>query len=95
MSYLWTVTNASPKVSIDTAAGPVHARAIGVALIQLLVGNKWECYEVPNVLVLDKCASVLYSTRVMRDLFGFTHDIDGGLIRVPVNGEDRNPSRYL
>jgi hypothetical protein len=61
----------------------VHTRAIGIALIQLLIGDKWECFEVPNVVVLDKCASVLYSTRVMRDLFGFTHDLDGGLIKVP------------
>jgi hypothetical protein len=61
----------------------VHARAIGIARIQLLIGDKWECFEVPNVVVLDKCASVLYSTRVMRDLFGFTHDFDGGLIKVP------------
>jgi hypothetical protein len=83
ISYLWTITNAAPKVGIETAAGTVRARAIGVALIQLLVGDKWECYEVPNVIVLDKCASVLYSTRVMRDLFGFTHDLDGCLIRIP------------
>jgi hypothetical protein len=83
ISYLWSITNAAPQVDIDTAVGTVRARAIGIALIHLLVGDKWECYEVPNVIVLDKCTSVLYSTRVMRDLFCFTRDLDGGLIHVP------------
>jgi hypothetical protein len=64
-TLLWTVTNAQPTMVIHTAAGRLHARAVGVPLIQLLFKDKCECYEVPNVVVLDTCASVLYSTRVI------------------------------
>src|SRR6056297_546172 len=40
ISYLWTITIASPTVGIETAAGVVAARAVGIALVQLLIGDK-------------------------------------------------------
>ena len=43
----------------------------------------WRAYLVSDVIVLPNCLNVLYSTRVMRDLFGFVHDLDNGTIRVP------------
>ena len=50
-------------------------QAVGVALtyMYLRVGDSWECYEIPDVMVLEKCALTLYSTRVMHALFGFKH----------------------
>ena len=46
--------------------------------------GEWNCYEVPNVLLMPACSSVLYSVRVMRDLFGFEHNFDkGGAITMP------------
>ena len=48
-------------------------QAVGVALTYLRVGDSWECYEIPDVMVLEKCALTLYSTRVMHALFGFKH----------------------
>ena len=37
----------------------------------------------PFVIVMPKCGEVLYSTRAMRDLFGFRHDVDHGTISLP------------
>ena len=54
-----------------------------MALVYLLVGDAWECYEVPDVIVLPRCSQVLYSTRDMRDLFGFAHDLEGLTIAPP------------
>ena len=51
----------------------VTIQAVGVALTYLRVGDSWECYEIPDVMVLEKCALTLYSTRVMHALFGFKH----------------------
>jgi len=82
-SMLWRVTQHRPGLSISTADGMVMVEAVGIAHVYMYVGNRWECYEVPNVLVLPNCESVLYSTRVMRDLHGFTHDLDHGVIHVP------------
>ena len=49
---LYKVTNANSDVQVNTANGPVNVTAIGTALAYLLVGETWECYEVPNVYVL-------------------------------------------
>ena len=51
----------------------VTIQAVGVALTYLRVGDSWECYEIPDVMVLEKFALTLYSTRVMHALFGFKH----------------------
>ena len=47
--------------------------------------GEWKCYEVPNVLLMPACSAVLYSVRIMRDLFGFKHDFnsDQGAITMP------------
>ena len=82
-SMLWHVTNSNPGFGIETANGLVPVAAVGIALVWLLLGDKWECYEIPNVLLLDDCPAVLYSTRVMHSLFKFSHDTDGGRIHVP------------
>jgi hypothetical protein len=74
---LWQVTNASPGFGLDSADGLVPVEAVGTALVYLQHGGSWECYEVPNVMLLSRCSDVLYSTRVMRDLYGFKHSFDG------------------
>ena len=80
---LYRVTDASPKLEIETADGLVPVTAVGVALMYLRVGDSWECYEIPDVMVLDKCSLTLYSTRVMHALFGFKHAFESGVISVP------------
>ena len=80
---LYRVTDASPKLEIETADGLVPVKAVGVALAYLRVGNSWECYEIPDVMVLENCAFTLYSTRVMYALFGFKHAFESGVISVP------------
>ena len=80
---LYRVTDASPKLEIETADGLVPVTAVGVALTYLRVGDSWECYEIPDVMVLEKCALTLYSTRVMHALFGFKHAFEAGVISVP------------
>ena len=81
--YLYTVTNSAPNFTINTANGAVPVEAVGIALAYLRVGNTWECYEIPNVLVLPGCGATLYSTRVMKDCFNFNHMVDKGKIEVP------------
>ena len=78
ISMLRTVTNRSPGIGVDTANGFSRVEAIGTALIYLNHGGTvgWACYELPHVLVMPNCDAVLYSTRTMRDLFGFRHDFD-------------------
>ena len=39
------------------------------------------------MIVLLGCPSTLYSTRVMRDLFNFTHDFERLTITVPERGQ--------
>ena len=75
---LRTVTNRSLGIGVDTANGFSRVEAIGTALIYLNHGGTvgWVCYELPHVLVMPNCDAVLYSTRTMRDLFGFRHDFD-------------------
>jgi len=80
---LYRVTDASPKLEIETADGLVPVKAVGVALAYLRVGNSWECYEIPDVMVLENCTFTLYSTRVMYALFGFKHAFESGVISVP------------
>ena len=63
------------------------AKAIGIALVYMLIDAMWFCFEIHNVLVLLRCPSTLYSTRVMRDLFGFTHDFENLNITVPGRGQ--------
>ena len=69
--------------SLDAEAGDLHAIFASGLLAGALVGKRWECYEVPHVVVLEGCGVTLYSTRVMRSAFGFDHRIDQGHIRVP------------
>ena len=83
IELLWSISVASPDYAVETANGLVPVQAVGVALVWMLIGNVWECYEVPNVLVLPECPATLYSTRVMRELFGFNHDTDHNRIGVP------------
>ena len=45
------------------------AKAIGIALVFMLIVDMWFCFEIHNILVLFGCPLTLYSTRVMRDLF--------------------------
>ena len=80
---LHTITNPRPGFTINTANGAVPVEAVGIAIVYLLVGESWECYEVPNVFLLSTCDAVLYSTRVMKAAFGFAHHVDGGRIEVP------------
>ncbi len=58
------------KLEIETADGLVPVTAIGVALAYLRVGNSWECYEIPDVMVLEKCAFTLYSRASLRGRAG-------------------------
>jgi transposase InsO family protein len=80
---LYRITDPSPRMEINTANGKVPVSAIGTALMYLHIGGTWECYEVPNVYVLDGCDVVLYSTRVMHDCFNFKHLVEDGRILVP------------
>ena len=85
IDLLWRVTNAAPGFALTTADGLKPVEAVGVALVYLRVGKRLECYEVPNVVVMPGCGDVLYSTRVMRNCFGFRHDLDSAspVIHVP------------
>ena len=85
VDLLWRVTNAQPGFALTTADGLKPVEAVGVVLVYLRLGTRRECYAVPNVVVMPGCADVLYSTRVMRDCFGFRHDLDSAppCIRVP------------
>ena len=85
LAYLVRVTDADPTIGIQTADGIKPVKAVGVAHMWVPdVKGVWQCYEVPNVLLLPKCGQCLYSQRVMRDLFGFQHDFDKTLdIRMP------------
>ena len=83
ITYLWRVDVHNPNMIIATADGDVPVTAIGTALVYLLTGHDWSCYEVSNVIVLPNCSDVLYSTRVMHRLFGFSHDPESGTIHVP------------
>lgn len=83
--YIVRVTNNNPGFTVLTAAGVQPILAVGDAHIWIPDGQgEWNCYEVPNVLLMPACSSVLYSVRVMRDLFGFEHNFDkGGAITMP------------
>ena len=83
---LWKITNANPRIGLETAVGFSAAEAIGIALVYMLVGAIWFCYEVHNVILLLGCPSTLYSARVMRDLFKFTHNFESCSISVPGHG---------
>ena len=80
---LHSVTRLRPGFTINTANGTVPVLAVGTALVYLRVGSEWQCYEIPNVLVLENCGATLYSTRVMRECHGFDHRIDQSTISVP------------
>ena len=86
IDYLWRVTNDSPGFGVTTADGVIPALAVGIALVYLQVGQRSECYEVHNVVVLPSCPDILYSTRVMRDSFGFKHELDQESPRILVPG---------
>ena len=85
--YLVKVTNANPGYTVLTADGAKPILAVGVVHMWVPdADGEWKCYEVPNVLLMPACAAVLYSVRVMRDLFGFKHDFES-------NGRIDMPSR--
>ena len=70
--YIVRVTNNNPGFTVLTAAGVQPILAVGDAHIWIPdASGEWNCYEVPNVLLMPACSAVLYSVRVMRDLFGF------------------------
>ncbi len=71
------------------------AEAIGIALAYVLAGTAWFCYEVHNVILLLGCPSNGYSTRVMRDLFKFTHDFETCSIAVPGHGHIEVHDDYM
>ena len=84
--YIVRVTNNNPGFTVLTAAGVQPILAVGDAHIWIPdAAGEWKCYEVPNVLLMPACSAVLYSVRVMRDLFGFNHDFnsDKGAISMP------------
>ena len=83
--YLVRVTNNSPGYTVLTADGAKPILAVGVVHMWVPDANGvWECYEIPNVLLMPACAAVLYSVRVMRDLFGFKHDFEpNGCVDMP------------
>ena len=83
--YIVRVTNNNPGFTVLTAAGVQPILAVGDAHVWIPDDQgEWKCYEVPNVLLMPACSSVLYSVRVMRDLFGFEHNFDkGGAITMP------------
>ena len=83
--FLVRVTNDSPAFGVNTADGVKPVVAVGVAHMWIPdPQGTWCCYEVPNVLLMPKCGQILYSVRIMRDLFRFRHDFDVGLvIRMP------------
>jgi len=74
--FLWRVASDNPGFALTTADGLVAASAVGEAIVWLTVGSRKECYLVPNVVVMPNCPDVLYSTRTMRDLYGFKHLLD-------------------
>ena len=79
-ALLIRITDANPSIGINTADGVKPVVAIGVAHLWVPdAKGVWKCYEVPNVLLIPNCLQILYSTRVMRDLFGFRHDADVAL----------------
>ena len=79
-AFLVRITDHNPNFGVKTADGVKPILAIGVAHVWISDPNGlWKCYEVPNVLLLPKCDQVLYSVRIMRDLFGFTHDFDAAI----------------
>ena len=49
---LWKIMNANPRIGLETAVGFSAAEAIGIALVYVLVGAIWFCYEVHNVIFL-------------------------------------------
>ena len=76
-TFLVRITDHNPGFGVKTADGIKPILAIGVAHMWMPdPRGVWKCYEVPNVLLLPKCGQVLYSVRIMRDLFGFKHDFD-------------------
>ena len=87
--FLVRITNSSPGFTVLTAAGAQPILAVGDAHVWMPDSlGKWTCYEVPNVLLMPDCSSILYSVRVMRDNFGFKHDFDSspGVIVMPGYG---------
>lgn len=85
--HIYSITNANPGFTINTANGAVGVKAVGTALAYLRTGDTWQCYEVPNVLLLPGCEATLYSTRVMNSAFGFSHHIEDGHITTPKHGD--------
>ena len=80
-AFLVRITDHNPNFGVNTADGVKPILAIGVAHMWIADADGfWKCYEVPNVLLLPKCDQVLYSVRIMRDLFGFKHDFDAALV---------------
>ena len=82
--YLVRITNSNPGFTVLTADGVKPILAVGVAHVWIPdPDGVWACYEVPNVLLMTACGAVLYSVRMMRDLFSFQHNFEAdGFIKM-------------
>ena len=88
--HLVRITNSNPGFSVLTAGGTLGIEAVGVSHVWVPDdAGKLICYEINNVLLMTGSSAVLYSVRVMRDMFGFKHDFDGGVITMPGPGGSR------
>jgi transposase InsO family protein len=86
-NFFHRVTNSKPGFSLETAQGSCPVELVGDAFVHLRDNEgSWRAFEIRNVLYIPKCPANLYSTRAMRDAFGFHHDVDGGLITLPSLG---------
>ena len=82
--HLVRVTNSNPGFTVLTAAGVQPILAVGDAHVWLPdSAGVWKCYEVPNVLLMPACSSILYSVRVTRDLFGSSTTLIRARVRLP------------
>ena len=80
---LFKITSYRPNVQVDTIGGLVPVTAVGIALIWIQVFDAdlpnavglWMPFYVPNVLVCERNPhrTLLWSTRVMQDLYNFEH----------------------
>ena len=81
--YLTSITDPSPRFSVETVAGHVPVQAVGTAHVGLLCDdNKWQWLEVHDVLVVPS-SPILYSTRAMAKAHGLKHRTEDGYIVVP------------
>ena len=86
--FFHRVTDPKPGFSLETAQGMCPVELVGDVFVHLRCEDgTWRAFEVRNVLYIPECPANLYSTRAMRDAFGFHHDVDGGTITLPSSGD--------